>query len=324
VAAAARLRRPYFVPCDTLDAQMARQLGIRSWRDLFGGVAPRPFVATKVITHGLVGADAMAPQGWSEICGGCLEDVVLEGWSAFSAEDARWACGWLLRGGAVRVKDARGVGGAGQAVVRDMAGLDALLASTDAAHLARHGLVLERNLNQVRTCSVGQVRVGEWLLSYHGQQRLTRNHRSEQVYGGSTLHLVRGDFDELLRQPLTKEARTAVDQALVYHRVATSCFPGLIASRCNYDVAQGLDDAGVWHSGVLEQSWRIGGASGAEVAALQAWCENPALRWVTASTHECYGDGAQVPADAQLHFDGIDPVVGRLVKYATVDARGND
>jgi hypothetical protein len=207
--------------------------------------------------------------------------------------------------------------------VRDLDELDAVLASLDEMHLARHGLVLERNLNQVRTCSVGQVRVGEWLLSYHGQQRLTLNHRGAQVYGGSSLHLVRGDFEALLAQPLDVQTRTAVEQAVVYHRVALHCFPGLIASRCNYDIAQGLDDAGAWHSGVLEQSWRIGGASGAEIAALHAWRETPSLRWVEASTHEVYGDDAVVPADAQVHFDGVDPVVGRLVKYATVDARGD-
>jgi hypothetical protein len=323
-AAAARLRRPYFVPCDTLSAPQARRLGIRSWRDLFGGVTPWPFVATKTISHGLVGPDATAPQGWSEVCGSCVEAVVLEGWTAFSARDARQACAWLLPGGAVRVKDAAGVGGCGQVVVRDLDGLDAVLASMDEMHLARHGLVLERNLNQVRTCSVGQVRVGEWLLSYHGQQRLTRNRRGEEVYGGSTLHFVRGDFDALLRQPLDKEVRTAVDQALVYHRVAMSCFTGLIASRVNYDIAQGIDDAGVWHSGVLEQSWRIGGASGAEVAALHAWRDNPSLRWVMASTHEVHGDGAAVPRRAQVHFDGHDAALGRLVKYATVDAYGHD
>jgi hypothetical protein len=320
---ATKLHRPYFVPCDTLLAHRARSLGIGSWGDLFGGVAPSPVVATKAITHGLVAPAARAPQGWSEVFASCVENVVLEGWSVFHASDARRACQWLLRGGAVRVKDAAGVGGAGQVVVHDMAGLDAALAAIDELRLARDGLVLERNLNQARTCSVGQVRVGGWLLSYHGQQRLTHNHHGAEVYGGSTLHLVRGDFEVLLRQPMDQETRTAVDQALVYHRVAMNCFPGLIASRCNYDIVQGLDDAGVWRSGVLEQSWRIGGASGAEIAALHAWAETPSLRWVRASTHELYGHAVSAPADAQVHYDGVDPVVGRLLKYATVEARGN-
>jgi len=97
----------------------------------------------------------------------------------------------------------------------------------------------------------------------------------------------------------------------------------MFASRCNYDVAQGVDETGVRHSGVLEQSWRIGGASGAELAALQAFSEQPSLRWVDASTHEIYGDDVQVPAHAQVHFDGVDVEAGRLVKYAVVDRHGD-
>jgi len=43
-----------------------------------------------------------------------------------------------------------------------------------------------------------------------------------------------------------------------------------------------------------------------------------------ASTHECYGDCPGIPLSACVHFDGVDASVGRLVKYATVDARGDD
>lgn len=44
----------YFVPCDTLcDLGQARRLGIHGADDLFGGVVPRPFVATKLISHPL-------------------------------------------------------------------------------------------------------------------------------------------------------------------------------------------------------------------------------------------------------------------------------
>src|SRR5690606_24138728 len=56
-------RRPppggcYLVPDETLTCAQARHLGIRDEDDLFGGVVPHPFVASKVITHPLPGADA--------------------------------------------------------------------------------------------------------------------------------------------------------------------------------------------------------------------------------------------------------------------------
>ena len=42
----------YFVPSDTLiGSELAREIGIRDHHDLFGGVVPYPFAATKTITH---------------------------------------------------------------------------------------------------------------------------------------------------------------------------------------------------------------------------------------------------------------------------------
>jgi hypothetical protein len=313
----------YAVPCETLTRAEARDLGIDDADDLFGGVAPLPFMTTKCITHALVAPDAKAPAGWVPEFAQQVAPVVLPGCSTFSAEEARQACTRLLKGGTVRLKDAAGVGGGGQAVVADLDQFDALLASADFADPWHHGLVLERNLLQVQTVSVGQVRVDGWLLSYHGQQRLTRNGRGKEVYGGSTLHLVLGDYEALLKTELPASRRLAVEQARIYHRAAFASFDGLFASRSNYDVAQGVDDKGVWRSGVLEQSWRIGGASGAEIAALQMFRDHPTLRWVQASTHEVHGEPAALPPGAQLHYDGLDAQGGRLVKYATVDAHGD-
>lgn len=314
----------YAVPGDTLTLDQAHGLGIHGPHQLFGGVVPRPFVATKIITHPLITADAAAPDGWAPAFAESVAPVVLEGWSAFTAADARQACSRLLQAGSVRIKDAGGVGGSGQAVVRDLRQFDNLLESPEFAGAWRGGgLVLERNLRQVRTVSVGQAWVGPWLISYHGEQRLTRNRFGKEVYGGSSLHVVRGDFDALLREPLSDGQRLAVEQAVLYHRAALAAFDGLYASRSNYDVVQGVDDGGVWRSGVLEQSWRIGGASGAEIAALHALRERPALHRVKASTHEIHGEDATVPPGAELHYDAHDERVGRLLKYALVEDHGD-
>jgi len=315
--------RPYFVPADTLLVTDAARLGIRRPGDLFGGVVPFPFVTSKVITHPLFNPDAAAPVGWSRRFVEQVADVVLEGYSAFSVADARRAGLRLLSSGALRLKRATGVGGAGQSVVMHRDELEATLAGLNDDELRRDGLVLERNLNEVNTHSIGQVQAGPWRVAYFGRQHLTRNHHGHEVYGGSSLHVVRGDLEDLLRHELPDDVRIATEQASAYHRAALAAFPGMFASRCNYDVAQGVDDTGAHRSGVLEQSWRIGGASGAEMAALQAFSEQPSLRWVDASTHEIYGDGVPVPAHAQLHFDGVDAEVGRLVKYAVVDGHGD-
>ena len=67
----------------------------------------------------------------------------------------------------------------------------------------------------VQTLSVGQVHVAGMVATYFGQQRLTHNHQGAEVYGGSDLTVVRGDFQALLSLALAPEVRTAVEQALL-------------------------------------------------------------------------------------------------------------
>ena len=304
----------YFVPRETVsDLQQAALLGIRDEHDLFGGVVPYPHVATKVITHPLLQTGRAAPPGWASAFGEQVRDVTLPGYSAFDYDDARTAGMQLLAGGTVRIKTAGGIGGGGQSVAADVQALDEQLNALDGAQL-REGVVLERNLNDVVTHSVGQVRIGRHVASYCGIQHLTRNNVGCEVYGGSELLVARGDFEALLTLLHADQVRIAVAQACAYHRAAIACFPGLIASRCNYDVAQGVDDGGAWRSGVLEQSWRIGGASGAELAALAAFKADPALAVVRAATTEVYG-GVAPPPDADVYFHGVDRYVGAITKY---------
>jgi hypothetical protein len=308
------------VPSDTITSLAeARRLGIGDASQLFGGVVPHACIATKVISHPLPHVGAAAPPGWCAAFGERVREVVLEGWTAFSLADAQRAGEALLAGGAVRVKSPTGVGGAGQHVVRDAASLRACLDGIGAEAIAEEGIVLERNLAQVITHSVGQVQVGSHVASYVGTQRLVCNHHGHEVYGGSDLRVVRGGFDELAAQPFAAAQRRAIAQALAFHRAALDCFDGMLATRSNYDVAEGVDEAGTPRMGVLEQSWRIGGASGAELLALQAFADDPGLDCVSASTHEIYGEAPALPAGAFVSFDGMDDAgTGRLLKYAVV------
>ena len=114
--------------------------------------------------------------------------------------------------------------------------------------------------------------------------------------------MARGDFDALLTLDHAPFARRAIAQARVYDEAALRCFPELFASRRNYDVANGIDAHGRQCAGVLEQSWRVGGASGAEVEALLAFRSDSALAAVRASTTEVYGDRVVPPADAIVYF----------------------
>jgi Protein of unknown function (DUF3182) len=314
--------RPYFVPRETLAGIAAtRSLGIACEDDLFGGVVPDAFVATKAITHPLLREEAKAPERWSREFPRRVADATMAGYAVFTPEDAREAATRLLRHGPVRIKPVRETGGRGQVVAENAAGLAALLDRLDAAELARYGLLVEENLKGVVTHSVGQVRVAELTATYYGTQRLTADNAGVEVYGGSDLVVARGDFDALLALDLPEDARLAVSQARAYDAAARTCFPGFFASRRNYDVAQGLGFGGKARCGVLEQSWRIGGASGAEIAALEAFRADPTLRTVRASTVETYGVG-EPPPGATVYFHGVDDRVGPILKYTLVESHG--
>jgi hypothetical protein len=221
------------------------------------------------------------------------------------------------------VKRSLGIGGAGQSVVHDRAALATAVQAIDAGELARCGVVIEQNLRDVVTYSVGQVRVGALVASYHGTQRQTCNNHGHEVYGGSDLFVVRGGFDALLALDVPAEVRIAIEQARRYHAAAMAHYAGIVVSRCNYDIARGFDAAGRVRSGVLEQSWRLGGASGAEVAAMAALTRDNTLRAVRASTVEVYGEGFEPPRDAIVHYRDVDPRVGPLTKYVIVECDGD-
>lgn len=311
-------RHTYLAPSQTLDAATARSLDVHSEDDLFGGVVPHAFVATKAITHSLVTDGADAPQGWNTALAQDIAGAVLAGYACFSRQDALLAGEQLLSLGPVRIKPVAETGGRGQSVAHGMGELATALSAISDCRFEHDGVVLEHNLTEVDTLSVGQVRVAGLLASYHGRQRLTQNNHGGMSYGGSDLTVVRGDFQALLATLAPGPVQTAVDQALLYDAAVRRHYPGFFASRVNYDVAQGMHAGGAWSSGVLEQSWRIGGATGAEIAALEAFLADPRLQTVRTSSVEQFGPLAPTPAGAVVYFQGEDPHAGPLTKYTVV------
>ncbi len=310
----------FFVPDETLLDADARALGIAGQGDLFGGIVPHDFVRTKAISHGLVGPQAARPDGWSELFEAHVRDVVLPGYTVFSHDDARTAARRLLSEGVVRLKSPTAAGMRGQWVATTVREVEDVLACLTADDVARDGLVLERNLETVDTLSVGHVTLDDLVVTYHGTQRLTRNNDGRAVYGGSDLVCVRGGWEALGNLPMPPAARHAIAQTRVYDEAARFCH-GVRASRRNYDVGVGRDARGRAYSGVFEQSWRAGGASGAEVAALEAFAADPSLHRVEASAIELYGEQHEPPRRARVHFQGVDVTFGPMLRYTVVETR---
>lgn len=308
----------YLLPTQTLvGVAAARQLGVKGPEDLWGGYVEHDFICTKAISHGLRNKSAHAPEGWSPLFCERVRSVVLDGLSVFSMDDARPAAEHLLYTGPIRIKPIHACAGRGQEVIKSLDQFDAILARPEAKTLFTEGVVLEQDLDHVITHSVGQSFIGDTVLSYCGDQYLTEDGQGEQVYGGSNLLVVRGDYDDLLELEVPDDVRLAIRQAQVFDRAADEAYPGFYASRRNYDIAQGVDSNGKPRSGVLEQSWRMGGASSAEVAALQSFVNDPGMRAIRVSSVETYSD-QPLPADAIEVYRGPAQNSDFLLKYVTV------
>lgn len=307
----------YLVPHQPLSGTACRY-SIQSEDDLFGCWVPCAWMATKAIVHPLISARAAAPPDWLSHLALEAAGLTLPGFTAFTAEDARMAGNRLLQMGPVRLKPAGANGGREQAVVRNKDELGKALAAICADGQLTDILCVEQNLEDVRTYSVGQVRLPGRKISYCGRQSLTVNHDGASAYGGSSLFVVRGDFDALLSCALPVENLEAVKKAIAFDELVSRHVPGLIASRRNYDVASGLDVQGSRQIGVLEQSWRIGGATPAEIAAFEAFAREPRLQAVRAFSVETYAYPDFLPEGATVYYQGNDPLVGPLTKYAWV------
>jgi hypothetical protein len=307
----------FFVPDDTLIADEAGYLGIRGANDLYGAVVPHPFVKTKAITHPLVDASADRPDGWSSVFAEKVQDVVLPGYTAFNRCAARAAALSLLNLGPIRIKKPLAAGGTGQTVAATIDEVEELLEMFHWGRIAAHGLVLELNLRDVTTLSIGHITIDDMTIAYHGKQRVATNNEGRLVYGGSDLVCVRGGWEALAHLSMPSAVRLAAVQAKVYD--AAMCeYPGFTVSRRNYDIAQGFDGEGRRRSGVLEASWRSGGASTAELAAMKEFMQDPTLQVVEACAVKQFGVGHEAPRKAVIHYRGDDPEDGPIIRYTMV------
>src|SRR5262249_8757904 len=227
----------------------------------------------------------------------------------------RFAC---CRRGEVRVKQPLATGGRGQSLVTTIDEAEAVLEKLPEKEIANYGLVIEENLRHVTTRSIGHITVDGLTVGYFGTQQRTMNANGQSVYGGSNLLCVRGGWEMVDRLAVPDGPRLAVTQARTYDE-ATSAFPGFVASRRNYDVGEGIDVEGRPRSGVLEASWRAGGASGAEVIALSAFKQDPSLHVIDVSHIEEFGQNRRAPDGATVIFEGDDPRDGPMIRYTIVN-----
>jgi hypothetical protein len=303
----------YFVPDAPLLRPEASRLGIAGRDDLFGGVVSVRLHHDKAILHPLVGQGAQNNSHYSASFPRAIESAVLPGYTAFSISDALVGYGHLRRAGyEVRCKDPSQEGGNGQCVIED----ERLLRRLNPTRLANEGIVLEPDISDAVTMSLGHICLGGKTYSYYGYQTTTTLD-GVITYGGTTLTMVRGEFGKLYSQVEDESVRLAICQANTVYEAYSWYDP--ILSRANFDIVQGHDGRGNFLSGVVDQSLRIGGASPAEVLAISALEAEASLDRATAQIVVMWNPTEPPGSQDVLFFD--DPRRRDVARIVSHDAQ---
>ena len=266
---------------------------IESEKDFFGGIVPRAYQSTKAIMHPLVSREAACPLGWSHEFSQELVhlELVLPGFTVFNIEDIRTAFNHLYDKGVyqIRLKDPLGYLGMNQFVVTSFQELEQFISDkiVDNEKLQQYGLVVEENLcpEDLKIYSVSFVTVAFHQVQCIGVQRF-----SQGLYAGTDFVIMQtGKYilPELLARVgiFNKEdAQVIIDKALLFRALLNKHIPEIKTARFNLDIVSGI--ASIYSNStcelvkrfaLLEQSFRVGGASAAEIWGLEYLLCHPSV-----------------------------------------------
>jgi hypothetical protein len=117
-----------------------------------------------------------------------------------------------------------------------------------------------------------------------------------------------------------EDAQLIIDKALLFRALLNKHIPEIKTARFNLDIVSGI--ASIYSNGtcelvkrfaLLEQSFRVGGASAAEIWGLEYLLCHPSVDAVCASTYYRYGDEAyQTVSGEENLYCGVDSRLGSI------------
>ncbi|MGI9148009.1 MAG: DUF3182 family protein [Chloroflexota bacterium] len=270
-------RSRFFVPFAAVRESLAAEHHILGNGDVYGGVVREQEHADKAILHKLVREDAFRAGWYSPEFALCVSGVTLPGFTVFTNEDAVQSFEMLQDAGVVaRCKDPSNTGGVGQRRVDTKDELTNFL-SQYGSRIRSAGVVIEAEIDRPNTVSVGRVNLLGHEFCWFGQPYDVM-YAGVPRFGGNVLTVIRGGFDELLRNVNDPDEFLAIEQAArVFSAYDTL---GAVISRGTLDVVQGISGVD-FVSGVTDPSLRPSGSSAAELRAIEALNSEPRARVAT-------------------------------------------
>jgi len=247
----------YHVMAKTVTKEIAREFNISSPEDFYGVVVDHLQQVEKSVFYPVVGTSF--PGHYSTKFSKQVRDSVLKGYSFFDLEGALAAHQKLSYFGKLRLKLLPNSDGHGQFKITTDDEFREILNKVDENKLAEFGAVIEPNLFEANTTSVGEIRLGDDVYSFLAFQKDDiASEDGRNRYMGADLITIRGTMENLLD---LNEAGLVLDQvkkAVSFHQ-AYSYFKPVI-SRISYDVLCGTDFKGDVQIGVTDITARLGGS----------------------------------------------------------------
>jgi hypothetical protein len=266
----------YYVPAKTVEASDAIKLGIENSRDLYGAIASKRTATGKSILHPSV--SNITPDFYNPEFAELIQDLVLPGFVGFNPLDILKGYNFFSRSFPARLKLSNESDGLGQFPIQDKLHLEQIIEKIDPSIIAEEGVVLEPELQNPKTISVGFAQIGTKLLSFIAKQKNDVADDDGQLrnrYLGAVVTVVSGDLEQLQTiEGLSEIDLEAVTKCIQFNQHYQKNMD-IIASRLSYDFLFGQNDQGQIFSGITDITGRLGGTCPAIMMALSRLQNNP-------------------------------------------------
>lgn len=307
----AELDAAFWVPHAPMTPEEAGALGITSKEQIFGAVV-EPLHAQKSVFHCPLPRATYVPAHFPLDFSRSVQVISAPGYTAFTPQDALLAFESLLQQGhSPRFKNPTATAGLGQRVASNRQEAEAVIAAISGDVFRRFGVVIEANIpisvGQPHAFSSGWIELGGEEYTYVG----TQSQGEKNIYTGTRLHMVRGH-----EPPYVPDIPNAVTDHTTYLLGLLGLLDGLqIATRCNFNFVKSMHDEVF----AVEPTFRIGGATGAELLAIGYLKDHPEEDQVVASTRFVYDQHEPLPAGAHRLYSGNDRIFGVREIFASLE-----
>lgn len=268
----------YFVPMAAIHEPLARQVGISALGGAYGGIVRELQHADKAVLHQLPRTTMQSPDWYSRDFASEVKATVLPGFTTFSAEDTRAAFDIMQgEGHFVRFKDPAGTGERGQYLIKTKDELEKVMFDHGNG-FTEAGAILEANLNDAETITVGYVDIEGEKYSWYGSPYDTEFGGIKR-FGGNEITVVKGGLSALRDYCKEEKNKVAVEQSAVVFDAYHSHL-GSSIMRATFDAVQGIGDNGEFLSGITDPSLRPSASSAAEIRAIEAFRDYPEAKAV--------------------------------------------